>query len=92
MWKVPLTIPLLRRGPRWGASCSSIRFSQRTFRSRVQLATIPIDRLSYYVANGLLGTTPGHRDVPGRDAEEALGVYYETFGPRPSIMRCFQIP
>ncbi len=45
---------------------------------------------SYYVANGSLGTTPGHRDVPARGAEEALGVYYETFGPRPSIMRCFQ--
>ena len=45
---------------------------------------------SYYPASGALGTTPGHRDVPVREAREAMGVYYETFGPQPSIMRCFQ--
>ena len=45
---------------------------------------------SYYSATGSLGTTPGHRNSPARKADEALGVYYETFGPQPSIMRCFQ--
>ncbi len=45
---------------------------------------------SYYAATGALGTTPGHRDAPVHGAEEALGVYYDTFGPQPSIMRCFQ--
>ena len=45
---------------------------------------------SYYSATDSLGTTPGHRDVPARDVEDALGVYYQTFGPEPAIMRCFQ--
>ncbi len=46
--------------------------------------------LSYYSSSGSLGRTPGHRDDPSRGAEGALGVYYETFGAEPSIMRCFQ--
>ncbi len=45
---------------------------------------------SYYSTAAALGTTPGHRDAPARGAAAALGVYYETFGPQPSIMRCFQ--
>ncbi len=45
---------------------------------------------SYYSATGSLGTTPGHRDVPAQGAQDALGVFYETFGAQPSIMRCFQ--
>ncbi len=45
---------------------------------------------SYYSATGWLGTTPGHHDTPARKASDALGVYYETFGRQPSIMRCFQ--
>ncbi len=45
---------------------------------------------SYYAATDSLATTPGHRDVPARGIEDALGVYYQTFGPEPAIMRCFQ--
>ena len=45
---------------------------------------------SYYAATDSLSTTPGHRDIPARDVEDALGVYYQTFGPEPAIMRCFQ--
>ncbi|MYB53426.1 MAG: hypothetical protein F4X77_14700 [Acidobacteriia bacterium] len=61
-----------------------------TFVGQVDEARYVEHHFSYYSANGSLGTTPGHRDVPVRGAEEALGVYYETFGPQPSIMRCFQ--
>ncbi len=45
---------------------------------------------SYYAPTESLATTPGHRDVPARGPEDALGVYYPTFGPEPAIMRCFQ--
>ncbi len=45
---------------------------------------------SYYAAADALATTPGHRDRPPDDPEAALGVFYQTFGPEPAIMRCFQ--
>ncbi|MCY4594013.1 MAG: multiheme c-type cytochrome [Bryobacterales bacterium] len=45
---------------------------------------------SYYSATDSLATTPGHRDTPPHGVEDALGVYYQTFGPEPAIMRCFQ--
>ena len=45
---------------------------------------------SYYTATDSLATTPGHRDQTARRAEDALGVYYQTFGSEPAIMRCFQ--
>ena len=45
---------------------------------------------SYYASTDSLATTPGHRDVPALGAEDALGVFYQTFGPEPAIMRCFQ--
>ena len=45
---------------------------------------------SFYSTTGKHGTTPGHSEGPARGAEAALGVYYETFGPKPSVMRCFQ--
>jgi len=46
--------------------------------------------LSYYSATDSLSITPGHQDSPTRNLDEALGVEYQTFGPKPSIMRCFQ--
>ena len=46
--------------------------------------------LSYYAATKSFATTPGHRDEPARDLEDALGVRYRTFAPKPAIMRCFQ--
>ena len=46
--------------------------------------------LSYYSETGSLETTPGHSAGPARGAEDALGVYYQTFGAKPAIMRCFQ--
>ncbi len=45
---------------------------------------------SYYSATGGMGTTPGHSEGAPRGPEDALGVYYGTFGAQPSIMRCFQ--
>ena len=61
-----------------------------TFVGQVDEGRYVEHHFSFYSASGSLGTTPGHRDVPAPGAEEALGVYYETFGPQPSIMRCFQ--
>ena len=61
-----------------------------TFVAQVDEGRYVEHHFSYYSASGTLGRTPGHRDIPARGAEDALGVYYETFGPRPSIMRCFQ--
>lgn len=61
-----------------------------TFVGQVDEGRYVEHHFSYYAASGALGTTPGHRNAPALGAEEALGVYYETFGPQPSIMRCFQ--
>ncbi len=61
-----------------------------TFVGQVDESRYVEHHFSYYSATGSLGTTPGHRDVPARGAEDALGVYYETFGPQPAVMRCFQ--
>ena len=61
-----------------------------TFVGRVDEGRYVEHHFSYYAESGSLGTTPGHRDAPASGVEDALGVYYETFGPQPSIMRCFQ--
>ena len=61
-----------------------------TFVGQVDEGRYVEHHFSYYAASGALGTTPGHPNVPARRAEAALGVYYDTFGPQPSIMRCFQ--
>lgn len=45
---------------------------------------------SYYARTDSLAPTPGHRDQPAETLEDALGVYYETFGADSTIMRCFQ--
>ena len=45
---------------------------------------------SYYSLTNSFAPTPGHRDRPAETLEDALGVYYETFGAEPTIMRCFQ--
>lgn len=45
---------------------------------------------SYYAATDSLATTPGHSNAAARGAEDAFGVFYQTFGPEPAIMRCFQ--
>ena len=61
-----------------------------TFVSQVDDSQYVEHHFSYYSALGSMGTTPGHRNAPPRGARDALGVYYATFGPQPSIMRCFQ--
>ena len=45
---------------------------------------------SYYALTNSFAPTPGHRDQPAETLEDALGVYYETFGADSTIMRCFQ--
>ena len=45
---------------------------------------------SYYSATNSFAPTPGHRNQPAASVKDALGVYYDTFGADPTIMRCFQ--
>ena len=61
-----------------------------TFVSQVDEDRYVEHHLSYYAALQGLAPTPGHQGSRAANAEEALGVYYETFDPQPKIMRCFQ--
>ena len=61
-----------------------------TFVSQVDEDRYVEHHLSYYAAVQGLAPTPGHQGSRAANAEEALGVFYETFDPQPKIMRCFQ--